>query len=262
MKPARLLIALLACVAAFNLSCVPKNTEETVREEKKGQSLFSPERQKFFAYLDAYDTSSSKVELFEMLSEKLAKTDDQNERAYYADWLAEKSITDAESFRYPAFAAFYNKKLGDEQKASEFALYAILMERIDYRRCLYPNRLAGKFQNWFQSILASKALDYYLAQPVEKREKLLQAAIDLEDRHRDRSGDNWLCSSIDYTKYLNSLSESEKAAFEKSLNEGRGITVKGGEQFRISGFIEDQQWHKKREKIAGEFKEVFKKWDQ
>ncbi len=277
MKPARLIIALLACVTVFNLSCVANKSVETAQKEDREQSHNIPqvrntpqvyadtgnsERQKIYGYLDAYDSSQSKVQLFEMLGEKLEKSDDQNERAYYADWLAEKSLTVAENFRYPAFAAFYNKKLGEERKASEFALYAILMERIDYRRCLHPNRVAGKFQNWFQYILASNTLEYYLEQSDEEREKMLQAAVDLEERHRDRSGDQWLCSSIDYTKYLNSLSEAEKAEFEKNMNEGRGMTLKGGDEFRISGFIDDHQWHQKREKIVREFKEKFKKWKQ
>ena len=35
------------------------------------------------------------------------------------------------------------------------------------------------------------------------------------------------------------MNEAEKAEFEKKLNEGRGMTLKVGDQFRISGFIDD-----------------------
>ncbi len=151
--------------------------------------------------LNAYDKSN---QLFALLENKLKKKGSEEEMKIYAHWLEQRALSQSSNFRYPMYASLYQNELKDEVKASQLMIYAIVLQYMDLQRCKNKQIVDSVYKSWKQKILQSSALEYFKSLPSDDRAKMVNIALDLEEKIVHRTGDLEMCrdSQFDYNSEL------------------------------------------------------------
>lgn len=157
--------------------------------------------------------------------------------------------------------SFYLWKAGLKERAETMMLHAQLRLDPDFNRCDNKRNSLKKYQGWYQGgEIGSQILKSYQEREGDKKSKQasFDSAFDVEEHQRDRPGDTWLCSSINWTKALAQYDKLQKTEVKNSGNLGKTIEVKPTKDIHIpASFIEDRVWLERRKEIREEFRKKY-----
>ena len=213
--------------------------------------------------LDTLDKDSRKVELFKKLANDWVSINSAKQLLPYLDWLQSKTYSgvssDNETFRYAMTYSFYLSKVQADDLAEPMMLYGQLRLETDFSRCKNKNNSSSKYYGWYQGgKFGSRILKNHKARDSKTRLSSLNLAVALEEQHRNRPGDKWLCSSINWTKALTQSDTLEQKEVANSEYVGRVIEVTPTKNILFkASFIPDDVWLENRSKIRKKFRETY-----
>ena len=251
-KPLLLLIA-LALVA---LSGCASTGKETTDEQVNTQENVTVRQ------LDELDaTDDRKVALFRKLSDDLPTLTSVEQIKPYLDWLQAKTLSDNDTFRYAMLYAFYLWKVQQRDSAGAMILHAQLRLETDFRRCKNQENSVSKYTGWYEGgDIGAEILESHRNSYVKDRELSLKLALLLEEKQKQRKGDTWLCSSINWLEALNQYDDLEKREDTSGAGNhiGKTIVVEANESIMLeASFLSEEAWAQNRARAIANFKEKY-----
>ena len=204
-----------------------------------------------FQQLNTLDKIDRKVELFEKLMNDLKLIKTSKQIIPYLDWLKNKILERNETFRYLTLYSLYLEKVSQKDYSKAIMLGAKLRLAIDFSRCRHKKNSLTKYTEWRQ-------IENFILKDYKKKSKGIELAILLENRHKNRLGDSWLCGSIDWVKTMKQHDKLEKKEVKNSNYIGKNITIKPTQEILLKPtFIPNKIWLKNRKNILEKFKKKY-----
>ena len=206
--------------------------------------------------LNTLDKEDRKIALFEKLSNDLPLLNSVNQIKPYLDWLQKKVLFDGETFRYSTMYAFYLWKVQKKETAEVMILHAQLRLETDFSRCKNKNNSLSKYTGWYEGgKIGSEILKSYNNRDSESKKSTLKLVFTLEEKQKNRKGDPWLCSSINWAKALKQYDAlKKKEATSDSTHLGRVVEVEADEKILLNAsFVPSEKWIENRSKAIKKF---------
>ncbi len=226
------------------VSCAqPISVSQSIKETKDYKNTFQQ--------LNTLDKIDRKVELFEKLFNDLKLITTSKKIIPYLDWLKKRTFENNKTFRYSTLYSLYLAKINKKDYSKAMMLAAKLRLKIDFSRCKNQNNSLKKYIEW-------QKIEKIILKDYKKKNNGLELAILLENRHKNRPGDPWLCSSIDWVKAMKQYDKLEKKEINNSNYIGKSIAIKPTQEILLKPtFVSNQTWLKNRKNILEQFKKKY-----
>lgn len=218
------------------------------------------ETQQIIQELDQLDQIDRKIELFTRLNAGQERTNYKAHSGIYLDWLREKSLNDGITSRYSTLYGFFLMRSGYEESAQIMITRAMLQLHVDVARCKNMKNSYRKYMRWYGIMLNSRILNNMPTKTEHVNKRILRAAIKQENKNKNRKGDDWLCSGVNWARVFSQPESINKAAISNTGHLGKTISVIATpDMMNPAEFISDKEWKRTRKKRIKEFKQHFQK---